>query len=163
MGDLPGVPYRSIQPRRRLLRRFMTLLKCKKGHTLIDIAVVMTLLATAVSTAGPLTRRVIARYQLNTAAHVLTADLVRARVGAIKANAVTSFYRTSDRYYRASGHPRQLPRMVRFTDASADSLAFNGLGALQDGVSRRFELYNTFGESVEIRVYAGGGHEVVKP
>jgi Tfp pilus assembly protein FimT len=163
MGDLPGDPIESVKPRRRLLRRSMTLLKCKKGHTLIDVAVVITLLATAVSTAGPLTRRVIARYQLNTAAHVLTADLVRARVSAIKANAVTSFYRTSDRYYRASGHPRQLPRMVRFTDASADSLAFNGLGALQDGVSRRFELYNTFGESVEIRVYAGGGHEVVKP
>ena len=118
----------------------MTLLKCKKGHTLIDIAVVMTLLATAVSTAGPLTRRVIAHYQLNTAAHVLTADLVRARVGAIKANAVTSFYRTSDRYYRASGHPRQLPRMVRFTDASADSLAFNGLGALHS-----FGAFNSFG------------------
>jgi hypothetical protein len=53
--------------------------------------------------------------------------------------------------------------MVRFTDASADSLAFNGLGALQAGVTRRFELYNTFGESIAVLVYAGGGHEVVRP
>lgn len=141
----------------------MALLKCKKGHTLIDLAVVVTLIVTAVSTAGPLSRRVVARYQLNTAAHVLTADLVRTRVSAIKANAVTSFVRTSDTAYQASGHPRQLPGMVRFSEASADSLAFNGLGALQDGVTHSFELYNTFGESIEVRVYAGGGHEVVKP
>lgn len=141
----------------------MALLKCKKGHTLVDLAVVVTLLATAVSTAGPLSRRIIARYQLNTAAHVLTADLVRTRVSAIKANSITSFLRTSESSYRAAGHPRQLPSMVHFTAQSADSLAFNGLGALQDGVTHRFELYNTFGESVEVRVYAGGGHEVVKP
>jgi Tfp pilus assembly protein FimT len=137
-------------------------LKCKRGHTLVDVAVVVTLIATAISTAGPLSRRVIARYQLNTATHVLATDLARARITAIKANAATAVLRTSDRDYRASGHPRQLPGLVRFTDSSADSLAFNGLGALQGGVTQRFELYTTFGESVEVRVYAGGGHEVVK-
>ena len=147
---------------RGLWRTSMTTLRCKKGHTLIDVAVVVTLIATAVTTAGPLSRRVIARYQLATATHVLATDLARARISAIKANAATAVLRTSDRDYRASGHPRQLPRMVRFTDSSVDSLAFNGLGALQDGVTHRFELYNTFGESTEVRVYAGGGHEVVK-
>ncbi len=137
-------------------------LKCKKGHTLVDVAVVITLIATAISTAGPLSRRVIARYQLTTATHVLATDLARARITAIKANAATTVLRTSERDYRASGHPRRLPGLVRFTDSSADSLAFDGLGALQGGVAQRFELYNTFGESVEVRVYAGGGHEVVK-
>lgn len=141
----------------------MKLLSCKGGHTLVDLAVVVTLIATAVGTAGPLSRRVIARYQLNTAAHVLATDLARTKISAIKANAIATFLRTSDRDYRASGHPRQLPRMVRFTASSADSLAFNGLGALQDGLTHRFELYNSFGESVEVRVYAGGGYEVVKP
>jgi Tfp pilus assembly protein FimT len=140
----------------------MKSLRCKRGHTLVDVAVVVTLIATAISTAGPLSRRVIARYQLSTATHVLATDLARARISAIKANDVTTVLRTTDRDYRASGHPRQLPGMVRFTDSSADSLAFNGLGAMQDGVAHRFELYNTFGESVEVRVYAGGAHEVVK-
>lgn len=147
---------------RRLLRTSMKLLRCKRGHTLIDVAVVVTLIATAVSTAGPLSRRVIARYQLTTATHVLSTDLARARISAIKANDVTTVVRTSDRDYRASDYPRQLPGMIRFTELSADSLGFNGLGAVQDGVTHRFELYNKFGESVEVRVYAGGGHEVVK-
>ena len=141
----------------------MKSLTCKGGYTLVDIAVVVTLIATAVGIAGPLSRRVVARYQLNAAAHVLVSDLARTKISAIKANAVTTFVRTTEREYRASGHPRQLPSMVRFTASSADSLAFNGLGALQDGLAHRLELYSSFGESVEVRVYAGGGYEVVKP
>lgn len=141
----------------------MTTLRCRRGHTIIDVVVVATLIAVAASIAGPMSRRVVARYQLNSAAHMLGADLARTRMTAIQANAVTPLQRVSDRDYRASGHPRRLPRMVRFADVSADSIAFNGLGAMQDGASHSFSLYNTFGESVDIRVYAGGGHEVVRP
>lgn len=141
----------------------MTTLRCRRGYTLIDVVVVLTLISAAVGVVSPLGWRVVARYQLNSAAQMLSADLVLARMTAIQTNAVASLQRVSDREYRASGHPRRLPSMVRFAAASADSIAFNGLGAVQDGESHSFRLYNTLGESVDVRVYAGGGHEVVRP
>lgn len=138
-------------------------LSSRRGQTLLDIAVVITLLAAVMSMAGPLSRRVIARYQLNAAAQTLAADLSRARMSAIRANAITPVKRVSERYYRADQYPRELPRMVQFAEASTDSLAFNGLGATQDGRSHRFVLVNTLSDVLEVQVYAGGGLEVVRP
>ncbi len=141
----------------------MATLRCRRGYTLIDVVVVLTLISAAVGVVGPLTWRIVARYQLNSAAQMLSADLVLTRMTAIQANAVTQLQRVSNREYRASGRPRRLPSMVRFAAASTDSIAFNGLGAMEDGESHSFHLYSTLGESVDVRVYAGGGHEVVRP
>ncbi len=141
----------------------MTAPRCKRGNTLFDVVVVMAMIATAVTTVGPLSRHVVARYRLNSAAQTLAADLSRARMTAIQTNAFTAVERHSTRDYRAADSPRQLPRGVHFADSSAESIAYNGLGAMQDGLSHRFLLFNTFGETVQVLVYAGGGHEVVKP
>lgn len=123
----------------------------------------MALFATAVTTVGPLTQHVVARYRLNAAAQTLVADLSRARMTAIQTNAVTVLERYSERDYRVADFPRQLPRTIYFGNSSAKSIAYNGLGALQDGLSHRFHLFNRFDETVEVRIYAGGGHEVVRP
>jgi Tfp pilus assembly protein FimT len=130
---------------------------------LFDVVIVMAMIATAVTTVGPLSRHVVARYRLNSAAQTLVADLSRARMTAIQTNAVTTVKRLSTRDYRVAGTPRQLPRGVHFADSSTDSIGYNGLGTMQDGVSHRFHLFNTFGDSVQVLVYAGGGHQVVKP
>lgn len=136
--------------------------RCQRGYTLVDTAVVLMLIGTVLSTTGPLSRRVVARYQLNTAVHTLVADLAQAKIRAIQSNAVATVRRESNRDYRVSGSPRQLPGMVRFDAASADSVVYNGLGALSGGSTQRFVLVNSFGETREVRVYAAGGHEVRK-
>jgi type II secretory pathway pseudopilin PulG len=140
----------------------MTTLKCKRGYTLIDMAVVLLLMGAAMGTTGPLSRRVVARYQLNTAAHTLAADLAQAKIRAIQSNAVIPVYRESNRDYKVAGSPRRLPSQIRFDDASVDTVSYNGLGAMGDGASHKFILINGFGEVREICIYAAGGHEVRK-
>lgn len=129
---------------------------------MVDMAVVLLLIGAAMGTSGPLSRRVIAMYQLNTAAQTLAADLSQAKIRAIQSNALATVVRESNRDYRVEGYPRRLPGMVRFDVASTDSVVYNGLGAMGDGASHRFVLVNLFGESREIVVYAAGGHEVRK-
>ncbi len=140
----------------------MVSFNCRRGYTMVEMAVVLTLVAGALSMGGPLSRRVIANYQLNTAVQMLMSDLAQTKIRAIQSNAVSVVKRESNRYYRAAGHPRQLPRMVRFGDASTDSVAYNGLGAVTDGRAHAFVLTNSFGEVREVRIYAAGGHEARK-
>ena len=140
----------------------MALMTCKRGYTLVEMTVVVFLIGGALSTSGPLSRRVIARYQLSTAVQTLASDLTQAKIRAIQSNAVSTVRLESTRDYRASGYPRRLPGMVRFDEASADSVAFNGLGAVTDGALRVFVLVNTYDDAWEVRVYAAGGHEVRK-
>jgi len=137
--------------------------RCERGYTLVDMAVVLILIGTVLGTTGPLSRRVVARYQLSTAVQTLVADLTQVKIRAIQSNAVVTLRRESNRDYRVAGAPRQLPGMVRFDGGSADSVAYNGLGALSGGSTQRFVLVNAFGETREIRVYASGGHEVRRP
>jgi Tfp pilus assembly protein FimT len=138
----------------------MSSLDCRKGYTLVDVAVLLLLIGIVLGTTAPISQRMIAKYQLNTAALVLSADLAEAKVRAIKANSVAKVLRESIRDYRVAGTPRQLPGMVQFDATSADSMSFNGLGAITAGTSQRFVLVNRFGDSREIRVYATGGLEV---
>jgi type II secretory pathway pseudopilin PulG len=140
----------------------MTSLRCKRGYTLVDMAVVLLLIGAAMGTTGPLSRRMIALYQLNAATQTLTADLEQAKIRAIQSNALEAVARETGRDYRAAGYPRRLPGMVRFGEESADTVVFNGLGAMSDGTSHRFVLVNLFGETREIVIYAAGGHEVRK-
>lgn len=132
----------------------------QKGYTLIEMLSVLTLLAIAMGSSTPLSRRVISRYQLNTAAQMLVSDLSQAKIRAIQTNAMATVKRESDRDYRASGAPRRLPSMVRFDEAAIDSVTFNGLGAVSDGATVSFVLIDSYGETREVRVYAAGGHEV---
>ncbi|HSG81900.1 MAG TPA: hypothetical protein VLC48_06610, partial [Gemmatimonadota bacterium] len=81
----------------------MAPLTCKRGYTLVDMAVVLILIGAALSMSGPLSRRVIANYQLNTAVQTLASDLAQTKIRAIQANAVSTLIRESDRYYRAAG------------------------------------------------------------
>ena len=140
----------------------MRWLEERKGYSLIEVLVVLTLLAIVMGTLGPLSRRVIARYQLNTAVQMLQTDLAHAKIRAIQTNAYATVKLENSRYYRAAGAPRQLPGIVRFNGSTADSVSFNGLGAVADGVMVSFVLVNPYGESREIRVYAAGGQEVRK-
>ncbi len=140
----------------------MTSLRCKRGYTLVEMTVVLLLIGAAMGTTGPLSRRMVALYQLNAAAQTLAADLSQAKIRAIQSNALATLERESNRDYRAAGYPRRLPGMVRFDAESADTVVFNGLGAMSDGASHRFVLVNLFGESREIVIYAAGGHEVRK-
>jgi Tfp pilus assembly protein FimT len=141
----------------------MAPLTCRRGYTLVDQAVMLLLIGVVLGITGPLSRRAIARYQLNAAVHELAADLAQAKMRAIQSNAVAAVIRESDRDYRVAGSARHLPGMVRFDDTSADTVSFNGLGAVTDGTSKRFILVNSLGASQEIRIYAAGGQEVRKP
>ena len=129
---------------------------------MVDMTVVLFLVGAAMSVSGPLSRRVVATYQLNAAVQTLVSDLAQTKIRAIQANAVSTVKRESNRDYRAAGHPRRLPGMVRFEESSADSVAYNGLGAVTDGTAHAFVLRNSFGEARVVRVYAAGGHEVKK-
>jgi hypothetical protein len=129
---------------------------------MVDMAVALFIMGTALTTSGPLSRRVIATYQLNGAVQELVADLSQAKIRAIQSNSIATLRRESRRDYRVAGMPRRLPGMVRFEDTSADSVAFNGLGAVTDGAARVFLLTNVYGETRQVRVYAAGGHEVRK-
>lgn len=134
----------------------------QKGYTLVEMVVVMTLLAVALGGSAPLSRRVISRYELNTAAQTLLADVARAKIRAIQTNAVTTVKLESNQYYRAADTPRQLPGLVKFADGSPDSVAFNGLGAVTAGAMVSFVLVEPYGGRREIRIYAAGGQEVLK-
>ncbi len=127
-----------------------------------DVINALLLVAVVLGMTAMLGRRAIARYQLQAAARMLVADMSRVKTRAIQTNAVTVVYRESDRDYRASGTPRRLPVMVRFDQVSSDTVAFNGLGAVADGATRRFVLVTTFGDAREVFIYAAGGQEVRK-
>ncbi len=134
--------------------------KCARGFTLVDVVNATLLIGVIMGMTTMLGQRAIAGYQLNAAARTLAADVTLAKMHAIKTNAVATLKRESDRDYRTSGTPRQLPGAVRFDLASDDSVAFNGLGASADGTTSRFVLVNQYGDSREVHVYAAGGQEV---
>jgi hypothetical protein len=134
-----------------------------RGFTLIDISVVLLMLGIALGLTAPMSRRIIARFELNSAAQTLTSDLEYAKIRAIQSNAVTVLWRETARDYRVDGRPRRLPAMVRFGDASVDSLRFNGLGATVDSGIQRLVLENSLGERLEVRVFSSGGYEVEGP
>ncbi len=140
----------------------MSMLSCRRGYTVVDLAVVMGIMATLMGTSGPLSRRVVSRYQLNSAVHSLAADLAQAKVRAIQTNAVVPVVRESGRVYQVDGHTRRLPGLVRFAPESAEALSFNGLGAMADGRTHTFVLTTSFGDAHEVRLYAAGGCEVRK-
>lgn len=134
----------------------------QRGFSVPDLLNAMVLIAVLLGMGALLGQRAIAKYQLNAAAHMLVVDMSRVKTEAIQTNSVTSIDLRSERDYRASGMPRRLPLMVRFDDASADTVPFNGLGGVADGSTRRLVLTTRFGDSREIFVYAAGGQEVRK-
>ncbi len=140
----------------------MNRLRCERGFTMVDLINTMLLVAVIMGMTALLGRRAVARYQLNAAVRMLSIDMARVKTRAIQTNALSAVARESDKYYRASGSPRELPSLVRFDETSADSVAFNGLGAVADGLTHRFILVTSFGYSKEVFVYAAGGQEIRK-
>lgn len=138
----------------------MRFMRCTRGFTMVDLINAMLLIALIMGMTTLLGQRAIARYQLNAAARTLVSDLTHAKMRAIQTNAVAKLTRESERDYRASGMPRQLPGAVRFDVGSADSVSFNGLGAVAGGGTRQFVLVNQFGDAREVHIYAAGGQEV---
>lgn len=138
----------------------LSLLREERGFTIVDVAVVLFLLGVALSLTAPISRRIVARYELNSAAHTLTSDLAYAKMRAIQSNSITVLRRETERQYRVDGRPRHLPDMVTFAEASVDSLGFNGLGATVDRGPQLLVLVNRFGERIEVRVYSSGGYQV---
>lgn len=136
--------------------------RCDRGFTLVDLVNAMMLIVLIMGGTTLMGQRAIARYQLNAAARTLAADVTHAKMRAIQTNAIASLARESNSFYRASGTPRQLPGAVRFDAVSADSVAFNGLGAVSDGATRQFVLKNQYGDAREVHIYAAGGQEVRK-
>ena len=133
-----------------------------RGYTAVDMIVALVLIAVILGMGTLLGQRALAMYQLNAAARMLVADMSRIKTEAIQTNSITSLNLQSDRDYRASNTPRRLPTMVRFGEASADTIPFNGLGGVADGGTRRLVLTTRYGYSREIYVYAAGGQEVHK-
>ncbi len=140
----------------------MASVRCRRGYTMIDLVVLLLLIAAVMGTTAPLSRRVVANYQLSTAVQTLVSDLSQTKVRAIQSNAVVTLRRESSRDYRAAGYPRRLPGLVHFDASSADSVTYNGLGAVSGGAARQLVLVNAYGESRRVRIYAAGGHEVQK-
>ena len=134
--------------------------KCTRGFTLVDVMNATLLTGVIMGMTTMLGQRAIASYQLNAAARTLAADVTLLKMHAIRTNTIATLKRESDRDYRVSGTPRQLPGAVRFDVASDDSCAFNGLGASADGTTGQFVLVNQYGDAREVHIYAAGGQEV---
>jgi prepilin-type N-terminal cleavage/methylation domain-containing protein len=138
----------------------MSLFRDQRGITLIEMSVVLLMIGVALGLTAPISRRIIARYELSSAAQTLSSDLAYAKIHAIKSNSITVLRRETEREYRVDDRPRQLPSMVRFGEASVDSLGFNGLGATIENGIKLLVLENHYGERVEVRVYSSGGYQV---
>ncbi len=137
-------------------------LRCVRGFTMVDMVMVLLFMGVILATTAPLSRRLVADYQLNTATQTLMADISQAKIHAIQSNSIVPLRRNSNRQYRVPRTTRELPGMVRFKAESVDSVAYSGLGTLtqpSEGV-RKFVLINSYGETREIRMYPGGGYEV---
>lgn len=131
---------------------------------MVDLIVVLVLIGVVLGMTAPLTRRIIANYQLNSATQTLLADLSQSRIRAIQSNSIVQVSRLSPRLYQMPGTTRELPVFVRFKSESVSSISYNGLGTLtqaSEGV-RKFVLTNAYGQSREIRMYPGGGYEMRK-
>lgn len=140
----------------------MRSLRSERGFTMVEMVVVLLLIGAVLGSTAPLSRRLLANYQLNTATHTLIADLSQAKIHAIQSNSIVPVERDTDRLYRMPGQARKLPGMVRFKAESVKSISYNGLGALtqaSEGI-RKFVLVDAYGRTREIRMYPGGGHEV---
>lgn len=107
-------------------------------------------------------RRAVVRHQLNSAVQTLGTDLARAKTRAIQTNSYVTIRKETQQRYSASGVLRELPGKIRFDGSSADSITFNGLGALATSGQRKFVLVDPYGESWELRVFVGGGHTIRK-
>jgi len=138
----------------------MSLLREERGFTIVDITVVLFLLGVALSMTAPLSRRIVARYELKSAAQTLSSDLAYAKMRAIQSNSITVLRRETAQEYRVDDRPRHLPSMVSFDEVSVDSLGFNGLGGTVDRGPQLLVLENRFGERIEVRVYSSGGYQV---
>lgn len=108
--------------------------------------------------AVPLGRSGVATYELSAATTTLCRDLERARLKALEANADVGLHRESERSYRISGKTHFLPNRARFSGSSADSVVFNRLGAVSDGVMAIFVI-EAAGRSRGLRVGAAGAVE----
>lgn len=130
-----------------------------RGYTMVEMIAMLTLMAAVTAVAVGLGRRVVTRYQLRAAVRTLSTDIARAKMKAIQTNAGATLSRDAEGMYRVPGSMRELPKRIRFDGESSDSVTFNGIGAVAEGGMRRFVLVSPYGESWEVRIYAGGGHE----
>ena len=140
----------------------MKRIQCTGGFTIADMVNSLLLIAVMMGMTATLGRRAVGRYQLSAAVRMLSMDVARVKTRSIQTNAVNDVFLESERGYRAAGTPRQLPLLVRFDEASSDTVSFNGIGAVADGATHRFVLVNAFGDSREVFVYASGGQEIRK-
>lgn len=138
--------------------------RSERGFSFVDLVVVLVIIGVMMGVMAPLSRRIIASYQLNSATQTLIADLSQAKIRAIQSNSIVPVSRQSPRRYQLPGVTRELPVFVHFKPESVPSIAYNGLGTLtqpSEGV-RKFVLTNVYGQSREIRMYPGGGYELRK-
>lgn len=133
----------------------------RRGVTLLEIMMVMTLAAAMLSVVVPSVLTFRKTSSLNTTAYEFARDLGRARIEAVKRNQMLIFTRLADTAYQVGDEPvRRLSPAVTFKeDESAESLKFSSMGVVADGTSQ-FKL--VAGSSVRTVTVRASGHASVK-
>ena len=105
----------------------------RRGMTLLEIVMVLTMMATVAVIAIPNMLDVREQTALTNAAHIFARDLNQARVEATRRNESIAVYRVGLNHYRIEGLALQtLPEGVRFA-AGFDSVRFASFGPVKFG------------------------------
>jgi hypothetical protein len=133
----------------------------RKGVTVLEIAMVMTLAGIVLGLVMPKIRTVRDNMSVDSVAYDLARDLGRARMEAIKRNQKLTFTRLADTAYQVGDEsPRRLPAGVLFNEgASAESVTFTSMGVVADGTS---QIKVKSASDSRVVVIRGSGHVSVK-
>jgi prepilin-type N-terminal cleavage/methylation domain-containing protein len=105
----------------------------RRGMTLLEIVIVLTMMATVTAIALPNMLDLREQTALTNAAHIFARDLNRARVEAGRRNESIAVFRVGSRHYRIEGLANQtLPDGVRFAEGF-DSVRFASFGPVKFG------------------------------
>ncbi len=132
------------------------------GYSLFEMVTLLVVMGVVSAIALPAGRAAISSYQLKTAVKALSSDMNRVRLKALETNNEASLHFESSDTYVVDDKARRLPNDIRIADSSADSIAFNRLGIVTDGVQRGFVLVGPHGHLRELRVSASGAVEVLR-
>jgi prepilin-type N-terminal cleavage/methylation domain-containing protein len=107
--------------------------RARQGLTLLELAIVLTMMATLTAIAIPSMLDVQEQTALTNAAHVFARDLNRARVEAVRRNTTICATRHGSHHYRIDGLAMQkLPDGVSFAPGF-ESVCFRSFGPVSSG------------------------------